>query len=190
VSYVAGNESGKRGTGTSDSHTLPVRSRRSLTFCGADHISPCVTIEALPDMDLLDIVELYRVSSLCNLHEQFRWPWNRLVQVCQSWRYLVFGSPLCLDLCLRCTSETPVREMLDVWPPLPIELIQMGSPYDGKSVIAALEHRDCVRDLYVFSLTSSQLKQLVLKMQELLPALRHLQLSFPVRLFRRFPICS
>ena len=47
--------------------------------------------------------------------------------------------------------------MLDVWPSLPIEIMQMGSPYDGKSVIAALEHRDRVRDLYIFSLTSSLL---------------------------------
>ena len=69
----------------------------------------------------------------------------------------MFGSPLRLDLCLRCTSETLVREMLDVWPSLPIEIMQMDSPYDGKSVIAALEHRDRVRDLYIFSLTSSLL---------------------------------
>jgi hypothetical protein len=61
-----------------------LRSRRALTLCGAHHISPRMTIEALPDIVLLDIFEFYKVSSLCSLHEQFRWPLNRLVQVCQS----------------------------------------------------------------------------------------------------------
>ncbi|KAI0248847.1 hypothetical protein BJV78DRAFT_768590 [Lactifluus subvellereus] len=100
VSYVVGpgNESEQRGSG---------------------QISSRVTIGALPDNVLLDIFDFYRPATMDGWGQ---WPWNRLVHVCQRWRYVMFDSPLRLDLCLRCTPSTPVREMLDVWPPFPIDI--------------------------------------------------------------------
>ncbi|KAH9974396.1 hypothetical protein BGW80DRAFT_1559899 [Lactifluus volemus] len=76
-----------------------------------------VTIEALPDDVLLDIFESY-ISRSENPHKE----WHPLVHVCRRWRYLVFASPLRLDLRLICTNSSPVREKLDIWPPLLIKI--------------------------------------------------------------------
>ena len=46
--------------------------------------------------------------------------WQLLVHVCRRWRNVVFGSPRRLNLQLRCTHETPVKDKLDVWPSLPL----------------------------------------------------------------------
>ena len=143
--------------------------------CGADHIPPRVTIETLPEDVLLDIFEFYRAATVDYIIS-WPWPWNRLVHVCQRWRCLVFASPLRLDLCLRCISKTPVRETLDVWPPLPIE-IDLVQPHDDMdNVIALLEHCDRVRNISILNLTSSQLERLAPMMQGPFPALTLLQL--------------
>ena len=105
-------------------------------------------IDTLPDDVLLEIFEFY-------LDEAFSEDgWHALVHVCQRWRNLVFGSPRRLDLQLRCTEKRPVREMLDVWPALPIAI--SGNGYNGFStsgadnIAAALECNDrvCVFDLW------------------------------------------
>ena len=145
-------------------------------LCGAGHIFLRVTIEALPDNVLLDIFEFYKAVRFHDLRSPWPWPWNRLVHVCQRWRYLVFASPLRLDLCLRCTSKTPVRETLDFWPPLPIEIFVDG-PYDVDNIIATFEHRDRVRWICIPNSTSSQLERLAQMMQEPFPALTLLLLS-------------
>ncbi|KAI0249333.1 hypothetical protein BJV78DRAFT_708768 [Lactifluus subvellereus] len=147
-------------------------------LCRAGRISPRVTIGALPDSVLLDIFDFHREAEIRGSHRWPElWPWNRLVHVCQRWRYVVFASSLRLDLCLRCTSDTPVREMLDVWPPLPIEIL-WEKPYGVDNIIATLEHRDRVRRIWILNLvTSSQLERLTPMMQEPFPALTLLQLS-------------
>ncbi|KAI0251546.1 hypothetical protein BJV78DRAFT_1154343 [Lactifluus subvellereus] len=138
-------------------------------------ISPRVTIGALPDHVLLDIFDFDRkVGDRKGLPG---WRWNKLVHVCQRWRYLVFGSPLRLDLCLLCTSKTPARETLDVWPPLPIEIYLVPPRGDVDNVMATLEHRDRVRRIWVVNQTSSQLERLVTVMQEPFPALIWLHLA-------------
>ena len=142
---------------------------------GADYIPLRVTIEALPDNVLLDIFDFYRKAEIRHLHQKWPWPWNRLVHVCQRWRSLVFASPLRLDLCLRCTSKTRVRATLDFWPPLPFE-VYVDIPYNVDDIIATLEHRNRVRKISIFNLTSSQLERLAPMMQEPFPALTLLQL--------------
>ena len=138
--------------------------------------SPRVTIEALPDNVLIDIFDFYNRE---DLYLFAYWPkllpWHRLVHVCQRWRSLVFGSPLRLNLRLRCTWETPVREMLDVWPPLPLE-IQLYDSHDADNMIAALKHRDRVRGISILNPTSPQLEGLASMMQEPFPALTFLRL--------------
>ncbi|KAI0249310.1 hypothetical protein BJV78DRAFT_1155903 [Lactifluus subvellereus] len=148
-------------------------SRRNRARNKKGRISPPVTIGALPDNVLLDIFDFYRAE----IHPPglWPWPWNRLVHVCQRWRYLVFASPLRLDLCLHCTSTTPVRETLDVWPPLPIQIFSI-QPYDVDNIIATLEHRDRVRKIEIRFLTCLQLERLATMMQEPFPALTSLQL--------------
>jgi F-box-like len=145
-------------------------------LCSADHILPRVTIESLPDNVLLEIFEF------CRHHSWLDWArrWYRLTHVCQRWRYVVFASPLGLDLHLFCGASTPVRETLDVWPPLPIE-IQSGSSDSelADSIIAALEHPDRIRMLSL-SKRSIPLERLVTAMQKPFPALKFLLLESDV----------
>ena len=63
----------------------------------------------------------------------------------------MFASPRRLDLLLRCTGKRPVREMLDIWPALPIVVSGIGSPTSGAgNITAALECNDrvCAIDLW------------------------------------------
>jgi hypothetical protein len=76
-----------------------------------------MTIDILPDDVLLEIFDFLVVES--NGFEAENW-WRTLVHVCRKWRNVIFGSPHRLDLRVVCSDRTPVREMLDVWPPLPI----------------------------------------------------------------------
>ncbi|KAI9511895.1 hypothetical protein F5148DRAFT_181268 [Russula earlei] len=80
--------------------------------------------------------------------------WQKLVHVCRRWRAVVFASRHRLDLRLLCTYRTPVRKILDCWPPLPIIIrygervehagLQLPSPDDEDNIIVALENRDRV----------------------------------------------
>jgi hypothetical protein len=102
--------------------------------------------------------------------------WPKFVHVCQRWRYIIFASSLRLDLRLLCTDRTPVREMLDIWPPLPIE-IQYFYAHVGleDNMMAALEHRNRVRDIYL-SYVTMPLEDLVAVMEEPFPELESLSL--------------
>jgi hypothetical protein len=102
------------------------------------------------------------------------WPgtWRRLIHVCQRWRYVVLSSPLRLDLYLDCLDSSPVRELLDVWPPFPIQVTSSNLP---DNIIAALECRDRVSQIHL-SLTCSQCEKLATVIQEPLPALTRLDL--------------
>ena len=130
-----------------------------------------MTIGVLPDNVLLDIFEFYRGELYVAV-----WPWNRLVHVCRRWRYVVFGSPLRLDLCLHCTYKTCVKQVLEVWPLLPIEL-DFRQLYGVDDIIAIFEHRGRVRHLKIHDLTGFQMEQLASMMQEPFPALTYLRLE-------------
>ena len=108
------------------------------------------------------------------------------MHVCQRWRYIIFASPLGLDLQLLCTHGTPVKRNLGYWPPLPL-IVDYYTDLDadeGQSVIAsyeddiiaALEHADRVRYVGV-SVTSSLLEKMVAVTQEPFPILTHLWLT-------------
>ena len=76
------------------------------------------SIDVLPDDALLEIFGFhlnppYRCKN--DIEE-----WLLLVHVCRRWRNLVFGSPRHLNLQLYCTSKTPTRDKLDIWPTLPL----------------------------------------------------------------------
>jgi hypothetical protein len=119
----------------------------TMTEEGTDHVSlaPHTTIGTLPDNVLLDIFEKCIPRSL---YAQGRSrAWYQLVHVCRRsrrWRYVVFASPLHLNLRLFCMQNTPVRKMLDIWPPLPqaIKVRSFGAKSPRDNIIAALEHPD------------------------------------------------
>jgi F-box-like len=106
-----------------------------------------VTIDILPDDVLLDIFDCYVTEA--GQHRKYE-EWQMLVHVCQKWRYVVFRSPLRLNLGILCKAETPVREKLAVWPPLPIIIEHQGfsiSKCGEDNIIAALGHNDRVCEI-------------------------------------------
>src|ERR1700755_2927280 len=88
-----------------------------------------MTIGILPDDVLLEIFNFFVVEF--NGFETKHW-WHALVHVCRKWRNVIFGSPHRLNLQLVCSDRTPVREMLDVWPPLPIIIHHFARSKSGR----------------------------------------------------------
>jgi hypothetical protein len=113
--------------------------------------------------------------------------WQTLVHVCQRWRYVVFASPHCLDLELLCTSRGRVKEMLDIWPPLPIDIRlrikenwlwhRESSMWGTDNIIAALERSDRVRRM-TLDVPSQLRERLFAATQYQFPALTDLKLWF------------
>jgi hypothetical protein len=139
-----------------------------------------VTIGSLPDDVLLVVFEFYQVVP--DKDKKFAWNWKNLVHVCQRWRYIIFESPIRLNLQLICTVESPVRKSLDVWPPLP--LVVLTGNWDSlidplmDNTVAALEQRDRVQQIYFSSLDYLQERLgIIAMMQKPFPALRSLTLK-------------
>ena len=126
-----------------------------------------MTIDILPEVALLEIFEFYVIEEPIEA-------WQTLVHVCRKWRNVVFGSTRRLDLRLFCTGTTPVRETLDVWPPLPIIIRLYGGITDGvDNIIMTLEHSDRIRELELFNI---QMEKVLAGMKQPFPILTHLQL--------------
>jgi hypothetical protein len=124
----------------------------------------------LPDVVLLQIFDFY-------LDEARIDAWYTLVHVCGTWRSIVFGSPRRLDLRLQCKVRTPVRKMLDVWPPLPIAIwgnVSVRSCVDN--IVAALELKDRISTITLLAIPSSQFEKVFGIMQQPFPALTGLDL--------------
>ena len=136
-----------------------------------------VTVDALPDVALLEIFDFYQFE------EQIE-AWYALVHVCQKWRKIIFESPRRLNLRLYCRAGTPVRETLDVWPPLPIVVMVHGDEvWNEDDIVAVLERNDrvCGIDLWPGYVPNSQLERLFATMQQPFPALTRLQLHCEAR---------
>jgi F-box-like len=140
-----------------------------------------VTIRSLPDDVLLEIFDIH-------LNPHYRrildpWMWQKLAHVCRRWRCIVFASPLRLNLELHCTYTTPVRKLLHIWPefPLFIDLTGVARRHTISRdvldhVTAALEHRDRVRSIMLWDLTSSHFERITTMMKEPFPALTKISL--------------
>jgi F-box-like len=138
-------------------------------------------IAALPDEILLTIFDFCRMAAVDMPYVRpGLWPemWHKLVHVCQRWRFVVFSSPHRLDLRLYWTPQnhlcSSVEEMLDVWPPFPIEIVSC-SLWD--CTIAALEHNDRICQIHLV-LTEPDMKPKTLAvMQKPFPTLTTLHLA-------------
>ena len=131
-----------------------------------------VTIDILPDIALLEIFDFYLDTAWIE-------DWHTLVHVCQRWRIVVFGSPRRLNLRLCCTITSPVKELLDVWPLLPVIVVVHSfetwcGTYGEENIIAALEHNDRICEICCPSLPLAVLAV----MQQPFPELTRLQLGF------------
>jgi hypothetical protein len=148
--------------------------RKSLAQWLAPTVNCCdvatVTIDILPDVALLEIFDFYMFKLRTGA-------WYKLVHVCRKWRNLVFGSPRRLGLQLHCGVHTPVRETLDVWPPLPISISVYGPPnWVEDNIIAALGHNHRISELLLGLIPSWHLQNVLAAMQKPFPALTRLEL--------------
>ena len=131
-----------------------------------------VTIDIFPDVALLTIFAFY----VDEVHIE---AWHTLVHVCRKWRTVVFESPRRLDLQLHCNAKTPVREMLDIWPPLPIVIWESGNETLGNdNIIAALEHNDRICKIDLLNIPRSQSENVLAAINKPFPALTRLDLGF------------
>ena len=133
-----------------------------------------VTVDILPDVALLEIFHFYVDDAHARSDLK---AWHTLVHMCRKWRNVVFGSPRRLNLRLRCTARTPVRETIDAWPLLPIDV--WGNDHETwgvDNIIAALEHNDRIRQLSFAILAGSSMENVLAAMQQPFPELERLQL--------------
>ena len=136
-----------------------------------------IRIDVLPDDVLLEIFDFYMDMRPWYEGKTRVEEWQSLVHVCRRWRTLVLGSPRRLNLQLYCTPKTPVREILDVWPALPLIVVgSMVSSPGTDNIIAALEQRNRVRHLCLPGLVDLQLEEVLAAMQVPFPELTDLRL--------------
>ena len=141
-----------------------------------------MSIDMLPDEVLLAIFDFCVVDEYPFANDDKKEikeieAWQSLVHVCQRWRSLVFGSPHRLNLRLVCTSGTPARDTLDVWPALP--LLILASIFETScvdNIIAVLERSDCVCGIYLVVIPSSQMERVSTAMRGPFPMLTNLRL--------------
>ena len=110
--------------------------------------------------------------------------WRSLVHVCRRWRCIVFGSPRHLNLQLVCTERTRERDMLDVWPALPLAIWCYDNNPIGSvdNIIAMLEHRDRVCQIDLAFFQSPDLEFILAAMQQPFPELTRLLLHPAVKM--------
>ena len=148
----------------------------------------------LPDVALLEIFDFYLDSD----DEDNTYPyyarhvegkltaWFALVRVCRTWRNIVFGSPLRLNLRLYCVPHrTPVRKTIVAWPALPIIVSDdcdkiRDNPWDNQkwvdNIVAVFEHSDRICLVDLFEIRSWQLETVLAAMQRPFLALTRLEL--------------
>ena len=126
----------------------------------------------VPDDVLLAIFDFCKEDH----YYEFLWNWGILVRVCQRWRQVVFAAPLRLNLRIPCTSRTPVRKNLGIWPALPIVInnFHHGNTTDNEdNIISALKYLNRVCNI-ALSVTVSELEKIATVMQEPFPVLTRL----------------
>jgi hypothetical protein len=112
-----------------------------------------------------------------------RW-WYKLAHVCQRWRNLILGSASYLDICLICTYGTPVADMLEHSPHLPLA-IDYSKKYhditaeDEEGAILALKQRGRVRHVRL-GMPVTNLQKLAMALGEEYPILEYLLIVHPI----------
>ena len=85
-------------------------------------------ISWLNDDILLGIFDCYRLDEKSGWNDLFGW--RKLSHVCQRWRHLVYECAFHLGAHIKCTNSSPIVEMLDHFPPLPL-FIDYGHTRNG-----------------------------------------------------------
>ena len=104
--------------------------------------------------------------------------WHLLVHVCRRWRFLVFTSPRHLNLQLLCKIPgRSVKEMLDIWPQLPVYVEAIGfciTKEERDDCMAALGLNLRVSGIRLEKTLRLGLETVLPLMQSPFPALTHL----------------
>ncbi|KAH8989844.1 hypothetical protein EDB83DRAFT_2559592 [Lactarius deliciosus] len=139
------------------------------------HVS---TINVFPDDILLEIFAFCLPDPYSYGDPQRRMRvWQRLVRVCQRWRRIIYTSPRYLDLHLHCSSQTPFRKDLSLWPEFPLT-VEYCIMEDEDDLTAALEQPDRIRRIDLI-MTGSEAFEAVKAMNVPFPVLTHLELTGP-----------
>ena len=106
-----------------------------------------------------------------------RW-WYTVIHVCRRWRYLVLGSASHLGLCLLCTYGTPVADMLEHSPSLPLIIDHADegreiTAEDEKGIMLALQYRSRVRRIRLW-MPILKLHKLIMAIDDEFPMLLYL----------------
>ena len=139
-----------------------------------------ISVDALPDDVLIAIFDQYVNGDVLQGPINTGKEWQPLVHVCRRWRSIVFGSPRHLKLQLFCTERTRARDMLDVWPALPLAIwCDRIKGVDNRiggvdNLIAALERRERVCQIALANVQSSDLEIILEAMQQPFPELTRL----------------
>ena len=154
-------------------------------------------IETLSDEILLEIFDSVRLASRASTGSDLdmrnysglslTWSlreWHRVAHVCRRWRFLVFASPLRLDLRLVYTFNRKDRDMknaLSRWPTLPIAVwypMPCINSEDENNASFALQHPNRIREINLV-LTNSLLSKTRAQLLASFPALEYLRLESP-----------
>ncbi|KAH9981810.1 hypothetical protein BJV74DRAFT_887316 [Russula compacta] len=114
--------------------------------------------------------------------ERSHW-WYKLAHVCRRWRNLILASASHLDLCLVCTYDTPVADMLAHSPLLPLIIDYVHQDpsremtvEDEEGILLALQHRHRVSRIRLW-VPSSNLWRLIVSMDGQFPILEYLYIK-------------
>ena len=139
-----------------------------------------VKIDVLPDVALLEIFDFYvgKKGHDLNVDKCAMHVWCTLAHVCRKWRDLVFASPRRLRLQLWYKHWLPLKEMLDIWPPLNIAItVDLYSGFDEYNDNIALAHNDRISKIKLWNFQSWQLEEVLAAMHRPFPALSCLVLD-------------
>ena len=140
------------------------------------------SINTLDDDILLGIFRCYLLDFKPSVQDPL--VWCKISHVCRRWRNLIHSSPFHLGLQILCTHFTPIVDMLDHLPPIPIfidyaHMDQFPIEQDEIGICRALRLRDRVRGINI-SLPHSILDEILMLMDASFPILEHLILSSTV----------
>ena len=149
--------------------------------------SPLVaSIHILNDDCLLNIFFLYRPFLLGEDGDEDdrltggEWDrghwWYELAHVCQRWRNVILGAASHLGISLVCTRGTPVADMLEHSPPLPLDIDYQGDDItaeDEEIAILALKQYNRARRVRLGMLVAN-LQNVIVAMDDEYPVLEYL----------------
>ena len=143
-----------------------------------------VTIGTLPDDVLLKIFKRF-VDEMYGRYDETSEEWRTLVHICRRWRNLTFASPRHLNLQLLCRPPyRSVKEMLDIWPELPVYIKAFDHPKQKArdDVVAALKLNHRVSGIHFLKTSDSAWETFAPLMQQPFPALTHLRVHPDLRI--------